>query len=188
MPVIFQYWLVQWIPIILLSLLLPIGFAKSLKEYYQSATESLKSIVTPLSFLGIFLISLSWPLATTHAFTAMIYNPTRSSMDLLEGLYSMEDVKKREFVAKIIFEEYGQKVPYKDTQNEFIVFEPNDENKIMWENKRELKKESEELQTMLSDNSLKAFNISMIQILLFFIFFSVALLLENEKITNKDRL
>ena len=53
-PEIFGAWYIQWPAVILLSVLLPIGFAKTLSFYYQSKPKSLKSISRPTAFLLIF--------------------------------------------------------------------------------------------------------------------------------------
>ena len=180
-PVLTKYPYILWFAIVLLSILLPVGFAYSLKGYFDSNKKTLKSIVIPTSYLGVFLSALIWPLVTTHGLNSLSAYPYMSDLKLISGLTAAENEESRLFWARTLYEEYGQKVAYKNSNDEFVIFEPKEEDVKKYKERRKFNEESEKLMLNIGAQARSAMNISLVLVGLFFILFVSALIYIQKK-------
>lgn len=173
-PELYQYPILLWSAIILLAILLPIGFGGSLSAYFNKTEQSLKSILLPTYFLGIFLAALIWPLTTTYGLNSLT-STYHSDIKLLKGVTIAQTEESRQFWAKTIFEEYGQRVAYKNASNEFVLYEPTVEDTQKYKEKKKFNEDYEKTMINIGEQSLSAMQISLMLTILFFVFFVLTL-------------
>jgi hypothetical protein len=183
-PEIFGAWYIQWPAVILLSVLLPIGFAKTLSFYYQSKPKSLKSILRPTAFLLIFcalqLMQLPVYYVSTKLFSIQpIF--VASDTSALDALSMADTEEKRKISAQIIFHEYGKKVPYKLNSGKFVIYEPTKSDKSIYEESRKIKQNSDTYKSLIINSSIQTIYIQAIEITCFFLLFTITLILEQSQ-------
>jgi hypothetical protein len=126
LPDFFAVWYIQWTSFGLLSILLPYGFAKSIlsKNDYKLASGFLF-----IFLLNVFLNSIGLNLLkTANTFLSVTQQTELISENTSLEAINNENPEVREVVAQVIYKEFGQPIMYKNKSDEFIVYNPTEDD------------------------------------------------------------
>jgi len=176
LPIIFNNWYIQWAAIILLAILLPIGFASSLIKYLKSGDKSSKSLSIPIVFLFIYSVLLLYQMPIRYI-NESLFNVIDSvsighDTNLLERTYKGKSEEERYKSAKIIFYEFGKKVPYILKNGKYVVFKPSKEDILKFDETNKLRKKTILYRNQIKNMNKQSLYIQVIEIIFFFIMVS----------------
>ena len=190
LPQIFGHSIVQWPVAVLLAIIIPIGFAKSLQQFYEKEKRNLKDLSIPISFIILFCLQLFLSISSFYLQNSLLislntnYNIAIKSLDILS---SNAPPDSRKFSARLIYQEFGKEVPYKNEDGEYILFQPNEEDRKKFEVNSNTRKEQERLTDQLYDQSKAFAYLAIMQLACFmFIFPIVLILIEKFKPTKRS--
>lgn len=176
LPSFFSVWYVQWPPFLLLSILVPYGFAKSIQP---SAVHSLqhKEFGNSLLFLFIFLannflmgvgfnMQQSAPKMLTSSTPSM---PKNMSLQAIEN----NSAENRKIIASVMYVEFGQPIIYKDDANSLVIYVPTEEEKIKYQNKEITRSEAKNLIVQIRKQTLETIYLYAWSVLSFFVTFAL---------------
>lgn len=183
-PEVFYVWYLQLAPFLLLSILVPLGFARSIRMAVEKKLNY-KECGHSFLFLFIFLTSnflmgFGFNLQQTipHLLAA-----TSISMpeNLALNAVNSEKFEVRKLVASVVYSEFGQPIIYKDESNQLVMYAPTAEEKQKYKlNEMTASK----IKDLVSQTKTKALEIMYLQIwsmLSFFFIFSCTFWLEQKK-------
>ena len=186
LPLIFNNWYIQWAAIILLAILLPFGFANSLIKYIKSGDKSNKSLSIPIIFLFIYSILLLSPMPIRYMNESLFNDIDSISIghdtNLLERTYKGKSEQERYKSAKIIFYEFGKKVPYVIENGKYVVFKPSKEDILKFNETNKIREETTYYKNQLKNMTKQDLYMQVIEIILFFIivFFTIMIVNKTE--------
>ena len=189
-PSFLNHSFVQWPAMALFSLLVPIMFAISLHEYFETENKTIKVLAQPLSYLFYYLAILVSSLMVFYGSHSTYYN-----LEVLNRVYpaslfnDLVDAKKqeeRELVAKAIYSEYGAKFPYPADDGKYIVYSPDAEAIELYKEQEQIDKQAKELRGFISLNARHGMQISLYLVASFFILFTFTMYLQQRKLTKRS--
>jgi hypothetical protein len=181
-PAIFNNLYTFWIINIVLAVLVPIGFAKSLAIYFRQETKNLKSIKDVSLFLLIFFMAILLPITVHHSLNSL-KTPVLSSepMFSIKKTSECNNEENRKWEAEFLFRQYGIKIPYKLDSGEYEIYEPTP-NEIKKHNKKlEERKEMLALEMELNRRSRSSSVVATVHIVCFFVFFITTMIYEKKR-------
>ncbi len=136
LPNIFSVWYVQWPLFLLLSILVPYGFAKSIRISVENKFHY-KEFGNCLLFLFIFLannllmgVGFNMLQSVPKMLTASTVNmPENMSLQAINN----EIPDNRKLIASVIYTEFGQPIIYKDDANNLVIYNPTAEEKLKYQ-------------------------------------------------------
>ena len=124
LPSVFRQEYFQYPLVLLLSILLPVSFwmvANGKNKYFS------------LLFVGMFIFNVSFfifALKTNYAVERQLSVQSHAGLNpkLAELLVTEVDTEKRKIIARIIYQQHGITLPYKDDQGGYSLYPPNKED------------------------------------------------------------
>ncbi len=175
-PSIFSVWYVQWPPFLLLSILVPYGFAKSIQAAMINNIQD-KEFGNCLLFLFVFLANnflmrvgfnmlQSVPKMLIASTPSM---PENMSLQAIENNSS----ENRKFIASVMYIEFGQPIIYKDETNSLVVYVPTAEEKLKYQDKEITASKANNLIDQTRKQTLETMYLYVWSVLSFFVTFAV---------------
>ncbi len=188
-PEVFGAWYVQWPSIVILFLLLPVGFANSLFEYQHSSSRSTKTLIIPISFMLIFSAVLLMQLPAYYVSStlpSLERGPVVEKKDILAALSTAETEAKRKAAAQIIFNEYGNKVPYKQESGKYILYEPTISDISSSEISKQQKESIAFYKKAIIENAFQTIYLQAFELISFALLFAITLFVKQRS-TNASK-
>lgn len=191
LPAIFNSEFIQVPVIIIFGVLTPVAFAVSLQKYFFSKKLTAKLLFDSSTYLLSFLIVLlcvqfSYFGANSTFYNLSVFNDQKFNSSLFEGLAKAESTDVRENLAKIIYSEYGGKVPYLAENGIYKVYEPKKDDVTAYLENKEIKSQVKELRNNVRLLSFQSILASVYLMASFFIFFSATMYYQQNK-ANKNK-
>lgn len=175
-PSIFSVWYVQWPLFLLLSILVPYGFAKSIRISVENKLQY-KEFGNCLLFLFIFLLNnlimgvgfnmlQSVPKMLIVSTASM---PENMSLQAIEN----ESSDKRKFIASIMYIQFGQPIIYKDDTNNLVVYVPTAEEKLKYQENEMTSSKAKYLIDQTKKQTLEIMYLYVWSVLSFFVTFAL---------------
>jgi hypothetical protein len=187
LPSLLDHGFVQLPAITVFGILVPIAFATSLHSYFIA--PMLKKLFSSLSYLLIFIVIITSALVLFYSSNSSYYilatHNYRHAPELFNGPIEAEDLNSRKNAAKIIYSEYGGKVPYKLDSGVYMVYEPTTEDIAVLKENLSMRKQAKELKTHLKTYSYYSLYISIYLLLAFFILFSGTIYIKQRQVNQQ---
>ncbi|WNC71646.1 hypothetical protein RGQ13_16190 [Thalassotalea psychrophila] len=186
-PILISNWIVNWFLIILLSILLPIGYAKSLTDCANGTEKAKKPATTINEFLFIFCLSIGLHvfssqtlIATDNLLNAMATEKVNSA-EIFQLTYKDHAEKNNRGFAQIIYWRQGVLIQYKLNSGAYKLFEPSQSDIDMYRENVELKNKKQALNAFNKEQSIIAMYFSLFQIVSFLLITKLSLYLLESK-------
>jgi hypothetical protein len=181
LPTLFSNMIIFWSIKLALVSLLSVGFAISLSNYFEETKRSLKSFSKSACFLFLFLCELIIPITVHYGMDSLdIFELTNDSKMQILDTNSLETEEKRKFIAGLLFQQYGVKIPYELDQGGFVTFDPTKEQVSKYNAKLKSNKEAIELNLQLRKLAWSSFILAIVQAFLFYILFATTIIFINK--------
>lgn len=176
LPSIFSVWYVQWPPFLLLSILVPYGFAKSIQASMINNLQD-KEFGNCLLFLFIFLANnflMGVGFNMLQSVPKMLIASTPSMPENM-SLQAIENNSSdnRKLIASVMYIEFGQPIIYKDETKSLVVYVPTAEEKLKYQDKEITASKAKNLIDQTRKQTLETMYLYVWSVLSFFVTFAL---------------
>lgn len=176
LPSIFSVWYVQWPPFLLLSILVPYGFAKSIQASVENNIQH-RGFGRSLSFLFIFLannflIGVGFNMLQSVPEMLVSSTPSMPKNMSLQAIEN-ESADNRKRIASVMYVEFGQPIMYKDDTNSLVIYVPTEEEKIKYQDKEITASKAKNLIDKTRKQTLETMYLYVWSVLSFFVTFAL---------------
>ena len=183
-PSIFSVWYVQWSLFLILSILVPYGFARSIRTSVENKLNY-KECGNCLLFLFIFLANNSLMVVGFNTLQSVPKFLTASTAYMPENLslqaIDNEKSENRKLIASVIYTEFGQPIMYKDDSNNLVVYAPTDEEKLKYKANEITASKVKDLVKKTKSQTLEVIYLYLWSMLSFFVVFALIFSFEQRK-------
>lgn len=177
LPSFFSVWYVQWPPFLLLSILVPYGFAKSILASVKNNFQH-KEFSNCLLFLFIFLINnfnMGVGFNMLQSVPKMFIESSTLSMPKNMSLQAIENnsADTRKLIASVMYVEFGQPIIYKDDENNLVIYAPTEEDKLKYQDGEITALEAKNLIEQIRKQSIITMYLYVWSLLSFFVTFAL---------------
>ncbi len=186
-PSIFSAWYVQWPLFLLLSILVPYGFAKSIRTSVENKLHY-KECGHCFFFLFIFLANNFLMVVGVNTLQSIPKFLTASSTHMPENLslqaINNENSDNRKLIASVIYTQFGQPIVYKDDSNKLVVYAPTEEEKLKYKANEITVSKAKDLVKSIKNQTLEVTYLYLWSMLSFFFTFALTFFIEQRKASN----
>lgn len=183
-PDIFSVWYIQWPFFLLLSILVPYGFAKSIRISVENKLQY-KACGHCFLFLFIFLTNNFLMGFGFNMLQSIPKLTTASTVNMPEGLslhaIDNKDPDNRKLIASVIYTEFGQPIMYKDDSNNLIIYSPTAEEKLKYKDNQMTTSKVKELIKNTENQTTEIIFLYLWSMLSFFFIFTLTFSFEQRK-------
>ncbi len=176
-PSIFAVGYVQWPLFLLLSILVPYGFAKSIRISVENKLQY-KEYGYCLVFLFIFLANNFLLVGSFNMLQSVPKMLSASSASNIPENLSLQAIDnessvKRKIIASVVYIEFGQPIMYKDDSNNLVIYVPTAEEKLKYQEHKMTKSKAKGLIENTKNQTLEMMYLYLWSILSFFVTFAL---------------
>ncbi len=175
-PSIFAVGYVQWPLFLLLSILVPYGFAKTIRISVENKLQY-KEYGYCFFFLFIFLANNFLLVGGFNMLQSVPKMLSASASNIPENLslqaIDNESSVKRKIIASVVYIEFGQPIMYKDDSNNLVIYVPTAEEKLKYQEHKMTKSKAKGLIENTKNQTLEMMYLYLWSILSFFVTFAL---------------
>lgn len=183
-PGIFSIWYVQWPLFLLLSILVPYGFAKSIRISVENKLHY-KECGYCFLFIFIFLANNFFMVVGFNMLQSIPKLVTASTTNMPENLslqaIDNEKSDNRKLIASVIYTEFGQPIMYKNDSNKLVVYAPTAEEKLKYKANEITASKAKDLVKNTKNQTLEVIYLYLWSMLSFFFVFALTFSFEQRK-------